>query len=183
MDNDYYLLIKGAKINNNTDQRANLLFGELNQLNPRIDTVGLNYSSIPINEYDLLIKSLDEDELLCNYIAFVSKKLVYYIQMNNSNEFEVKSSSNILGRSQLNLLQIKKRDNSWIVEGSHIIKLSEQLLFKSFDEMLATVLNLLDELGDPYQNDYRYNIPANINLSFNIDTGTVIVNGNHWFSF
>lgn len=120
-------------------------------------------------------------------LAVISKHVTYWFKIVDKDSLEIRSSSNLLGRSGLTLLKIKRMEcDKWVVEENRFGDvIPEDVVFKDSFEMAQFAFDILADYGNPYKRDEeilcdRY-YPNDILID--IERGALYVNGNVWFPF
>ena len=120
-------------------------------------------------------------------MAVITEKVTYWFRIENDNCFKICSGSNLMGRSSMILLQLKRTDyENWVIEkGYPYAIIRNPIMVENDYEMVLKVFDLLADLGNPYNREEALLEPHHHSNEYRIDVenATLCVNGSAWFSF
>lgn len=171
MDKGFLLFVK-RESNNNMLIGSTSNVPENIRINGNIDSLDV-FSSI----YPESIKGM----------AVISEHVTYWFKIVDNDHFEIRSGSNLLGRSTLTLLKMERTGvDNWIVEKCRPCAIiPENVIFKGDFEMAQGVFGFLADYGNPYKHDEdalcrNYH---SYNILINVTNAVLYVNGNAWLYF
>ena len=173
IDDGYFLFVKR--------ESGNMVIGCSPYGRGKIHVKGMES---PLREFSMIDpKSIDG-------LSIVSEYVTYWIRFINEDGFEILCCSNWVGRSTMNLLEIRRTNgDKWIVENGRGNRLvPEQIVYEGDSAMAQGVFGILAAFGNPYQpyqesmrrKCYR-NQPEEYLI--NVDEGVLQVDGQSWFHF
>lgn len=118
-------------------------------------------------------------------MAIITDSVTYWFEIISNNVFEIRSSSNLMGKSIIILFRIVRKDNGqWIVENKQLKNIPEQSNFQSDHEMVISVFDILVDYGNPYYNDQyvRDFSESPKECIIKVDEAILNVNGFDWFT-
>ena len=118
-------------------------------------------------------------------MAIVTEQVTYWFEIISNNVFEIRSSSNLMGKSIMILFKIVRTDNGqWIVENKQLENIPKRSDFQSDNEMVISVFDILVDYGNPYYNDQyvRDYSDSPIECIINVDEAILNINGFDWFT-
>lgn len=171
IDKGFFLFVK-RESNNNMLIGSTSNVPENIRINGNIDSLDV-FSSI----YPESIKGM----------AVISEHVTYWFKIVDNDHFEIRSSSNLLGRSTLTLLKMERTGvDNWIVEKCRPCAIiPENVIFKGDFEMAQGVSGFLADYGNPYKHDedaLRRSYHS-YNILINVTNAVLYVNGNAWLYF
>lgn len=171
MDKGFLLFVK-RESNNNMLIGSTSNVPENIRINGNIDSLDV-FSSI----YPESIKGM----------AVISEHVTYWFKIVDNDHFEIRSSSNLLGRSTLTLLKIERTgaDNWFVKKCIPCAIIPENVIIKGDFEMAQMVFGFLADYGNPYKRDEDFLCRSyqSYGILINVTEATLYVNGNAWFSF
>lgn len=135
IDDGYYLLVLTAHHN--------------------ILTAGSSY--VPFNfsikgqlERPNVLSSVSPDSI--EGITIISSDASYWFKIINDDCFEIRSCSNLMGRSGATLLEIQRAgEGNWLVKNGRPLELIKEVrVFQNDEEMALGVFDILADYGNPY---------------------------------
>lgn len=119
-------------------------------------------------------------------ITIISDEASYWFKIISDDCFEIRSCSNIMGRSGATLLIIQRIDEGkWLVKnGMPLEIIKETRIFQNDEEMALGVFNILAEYGNlytKYQNDVAEDASSHRYL-IDVENATLYVDGFCWLS-
>ena len=120
-------------------------------------------------------------------MAVISEHVTYWFDIVDNDHFEIRSGSNLLGRSTLTLLKMERTGvDNWIVEKCRPCAIiPENVIFKGDFEMAQGVFGFLADYGNPYKHDEDALCRSyhSYNILINVTDAVLYVNGNAWLYF
>ena len=114
-------------------------------------------SFVPLN---FTIKGQVEEPSVISYInpksvegiTIISDETSYWFKIINDDCFEIRSCSNLMGRSGATLLEIHRTDDGkWLVKnGMPLDIVKDSVVFQNDKEMAMGTFNILADYGNPY---------------------------------
>ena len=172
IDERFFLFVKGER-DDNLLIGSGVPFGAENiHVKGRLDTLERFSKINPVS-----IKGM----------SIVSEYVIYWIRIVDENCFEILSGSNLMGRSTLELLKIKRSGvDNWIVEsGLPCEVIPQQTVFKGDNEMAKGVFGILADYGNPYKRDQEsmFFWKPSIDFVIDVEKAVLYVEGHAWFCF
>lgn len=121
-----------------------------------------------------------------NGMAIISEYVTYWFEIDGTDRCWILSSSNIMGRSTICLLEMTRTDSGkWIVESPHSSIIAERLVYNCDADMVHGVFNILADLGDPYHHfeNGLNDSASSVKCIIKVKEAELSVNGYDWITF
>lgn len=131
-------------------------------------------------EYKEILNSIENDTGICRCIVLANKELVYYMYMNHGNEYIIGISSNLMGRSNANLLSFNVSTGGiWHLQPMQING-AESREFDSVDKLFDYIIDIISAFGDPYKPHFDQRLSK---ITLDVNKAEILQDEHSWFSF